>query len=44
MEIDFFKAETLPEIGADDAVLLRLILHDWDDALSITILKVWRRA
>jgi ubiquinone/menaquinone biosynthesis C-methylase UbiE len=37
---DFFKA--VPVIA--DAIILKSIIHDWDDARSVTILKNCRRA
>lgn len=39
---DFFKASTLPSNG--DVYLMKHILHDWDDADSVKILKSIKHA
>mmetsp|Transcript_652 Transcript_652/g.1693 ORF Transcript_652/g.1693 Transcript_652/m.1693 type:complete len:410 (-) Transcript_652:137-1366(-) len=36
---DFFSPGLPSELGSCDVFLLKLILHDWDDSSSITILK-----
>ncbi|BDA50265.1 3'-hydroxy-N-methyl-(S)-coclaurine 4'-O-methyltransferase [Coccomyxa sp. Obi] len=41
---DFFNADTLPVAKDGDVWVMRLILHDWNDADSVTILSNVRRA
>ena len=41
---DFFKVETIPKIRNGDCIILRYILHDWDDHKARHILRNLRLA